>query len=588
MGIAKKNLFCFITGVIILVIGGTCQAKNLYVPDTYSTIQAAIYAAQEGDIVVVASGVYTGSGNKNLDYQGKAITVRSVNGPQHTIIDCQGDGRGVLFDNGEGEDSRFYGFTIRNGFVDGDSVYGGKGGGIYCYDASPTISNCIISNCVADGFGGGGIALYSSQAVIENTIIEYNVADECGGGLYIFNSPSPNITNSIIRYNKTTGYSSGGGICISRSQPIFSRCTISHNEADITYPSSIGKVTNSGGISFRDDSSAILQSSIISNNKAQERGGIGSWNAKPVITNCLVENNEATVDGGGGIGLYSNSDALLSNVTIRNNTAKTYGGGVSVWNPSASATGPSFTDVIIEGNNADENAGGMNVLDSSIQMSRSIIRDNIAAARAGLYLKALNGGSTFSVISNSLIANNIANGIYGGGGITLFTGAKAKIFNSTIVNNRHNGSITSSGGILNYQSEVEIVNSVLWGNDPSDSLINNAEITYSIISGGHTGEGNIDAYPVFISPTDFHLDDQSPAIDAGNNTAVNSSLDLGGNRRINNGTVDMGAYEYPFVTDGPGVKGDIGANIDFTMYPEITEGPGVNLSILYLLLQGEK
>ena len=65
-----------------------------------------------GASAAVADGTYTGAGNKDLDYKGKAITVISENGPEITIIDCEGEGRGFWFHTNEGENSVLSGFTI--------------------------------------------------------------------------------------------------------------------------------------------------------------------------------------------------------------------------------------------------------------------------------------------------------------------------------------------------------------------------------------------------------------------------------------------------------------------------------------------
>ena len=63
----------------------------------YAHIQAAIDAAIDGDTIIVADGTYTGLGNKDLDFKGKAITVISKNGAENTIIDCEGGWEGILF-----------------------------------------------------------------------------------------------------------------------------------------------------------------------------------------------------------------------------------------------------------------------------------------------------------------------------------------------------------------------------------------------------------------------------------------------------------------------------------------------------------
>lgn len=74
---------------------------TLHVPAEYSSIRAAMDGAINGDIILVADGIYTGPDNKNLDYQGKAITVQSERGPANCIIDCEGSGRAFRFVKGK-------------------------------------------------------------------------------------------------------------------------------------------------------------------------------------------------------------------------------------------------------------------------------------------------------------------------------------------------------------------------------------------------------------------------------------------------------------------------------------------------------
>jgi len=83
----------------------------------FDAIQEGIDAASNGDEVVVCDGTYTGDGNKNLDFGGKLITVRSETGPDNCIIDCEGDGRGAYFHSGENNDAVLESLTITKRLV---------------------------------------------------------------------------------------------------------------------------------------------------------------------------------------------------------------------------------------------------------------------------------------------------------------------------------------------------------------------------------------------------------------------------------------------------------------------------------------
>ena len=88
----KLLIISLITIFIILSINMSGFSKTLHVPRDYEQIQIAIDTAVDGDTVLVDKGTYTGVGNKNLNYKGKAITVKSEIGPDSTIIDCDNDG----------------------------------------------------------------------------------------------------------------------------------------------------------------------------------------------------------------------------------------------------------------------------------------------------------------------------------------------------------------------------------------------------------------------------------------------------------------------------------------------------------------
>ena len=149
---------CVLMSIFLLAMGCTAAAGRTIYVDNYGTgdfnnIQAAINDAIYGDTVIVADGVYTGPGNRDIDFNGKAITVRSENGPGNCIIDCNGTEaephRGFYFHNGEDSNSVLDGLTIINGYGPKNGDLFSHGGAIYCIGSSPTISNCTFTgNCV--------------------------------------------------------------------------------------------------------------------------------------------------------------------------------------------------------------------------------------------------------------------------------------------------------------------------------------------------------------------------------------------------------------------------------------------------------
>jgi hypothetical protein len=203
-----KNIFISITIYLMLTfLVSISYAATIIVPDEQPTIQDGINAAGGSDEVLVrATGSpYTGANNKNLTFGGKAITVRSESGPFVTIIDCEGSGRGFVF-NGAAESGKVDGFTIKNGKP------GANGGAIACQNASPMIVNCIITGNAATGVGGGIIVAGGTPTIIGNLIFG-NSTTTYGGGIGVAAgtvASAPTIINSTITQNSAT--SGGGGL----------------------------------------------------------------------------------------------------------------------------------------------------------------------------------------------------------------------------------------------------------------------------------------------------------------------------------------------------------------------------------------
>jgi len=229
-----------------------------------ATIQGGIDATLDGwgHTVLVADGTYTGADNRNLNFDGKAISLRSENGAAATTIDCEGLGQGITFNSGEGLDSVFEGFTIRNGTA-------ANGAGILVADASsPTITGCVVTSNGSTGNGPGINIRKNSNPVVTNCTVTNNFGNK-GAGIHINNGSSPTITSCLVSGN--TGLL-GGGIYSNTSTPVIINCTIMDNSA------------GSGG-------------------------GIYSNESSPTVTNCIVGGNspdQVVVVGGTPTFTYSN------------------------------------------------------------------------------------------------------------------------------------------------------------------------------------------------------------------------------------------------------------------------------------------
>ena len=262
----------------IMLIAGHALASTHYVPDDFPTIQAAIdsSAVVNGDTVIVRAGTYV----ENINFLGKAITIRSELGPDFTVIDGKNgvypNLSVVTFENGEGLDSVIDGFTITNGegyitFL-GDSL----GGGIFCFQASPTIKNNIVCHNELQKFTGGwtsGGGIYCNQAaLIENNIIHSNSVGGKGSGGGLGCGGSCRIENNIIN-NNSAGYGGGGGIACSGFAVI---------EGNMLYGNT------DCGISCR-DFSTLTNNTLFGNFGPGIR--VSQFTAQPEIKNTILWNN---------------------------------------------------------------------------------------------------------------------------------------------------------------------------------------------------------------------------------------------------------------------------------------------------------
>jgi hypothetical protein len=272
------------------------------------TIQAAITAAQPGDVVILEPGTFTGPGNRNVDFLGKAITVTSASGTETTIIDCQGIGRGFVFQNGETNSSVLEGVTVTNGEapeLDEDRFAGGAlaclnasspiirecvlinneaadwGGAIECVDGSSPwiVNNKIISNR-AGQHSGGIMCMDRSSALIEGNLIKGNSAPALAGGVHFVNGSNGTMINNLVQAN-TAGRNGGGLYCFTADAYI---------EGNVFFDNTAG--VQGGGVSiYRAD--PILRGNTVAENRAPAGAGVTCvYPAEPLFENCIIAFNK--------------------------------------------------------------------------------------------------------------------------------------------------------------------------------------------------------------------------------------------------------------------------------------------------------
>jgi beta propeller repeat protein len=210
---------------LAVFLGPVSQGAQRLVPAQYRSIQQAIDDCNDGDTVVVSPGVYY----ETINFGGRNIVVtsRDPNDPKvvgYTIINADGDGTVVTFENGESSRAVLTGFTITGGIGTADAGSGGSytwlyGAGILCRWGSPTITRNVITNnhgpYVDEQVGdtwryvvsyGGGIYCNGGATITHNVI--YNNSAYEGGGI----CGSGRVANNII-YGNSAGY--GGGVYLS-------------------------------------------------------------------------------------------------------------------------------------------------------------------------------------------------------------------------------------------------------------------------------------------------------------------------------------------------------------------------------------
>lgn len=258
------------------VIDDECLACDLRVPQDHPSIQDAIDASVDGDVVCVDPGTWT----ETIDFEGQEIHLLGPHGPGATIIDGQQMGVVVRFSQGEGPGSILEGFTVTGG----ESL---SEAGILISGSAPTLRHLNIRDNHGDFHGGGLLVVNGSAPSLTNVRIEENTAYH-GGGLYMDDVSTATMHNVRVAGNEAE--QTGGGLMITHESTLeLTNVVVAGNYSG----------NRSAGISLDGDANGRFSNVVVAGNTADLLGsGIWVFQANAELTNVAVVSN-AAADGGG-------------------------------------------------------------------------------------------------------------------------------------------------------------------------------------------------------------------------------------------------------------------------------------------------
>jgi predicted outer membrane repeat protein len=377
--------------VLVLISATSPCARTWHIkPDgtgDVPTIQDAFDLGSGGDVIELADGTYRGDGNRDVDFLGKEIVVRSVSDdPLACVIDVQGAPgdihRGFILQNQEGPNAGLRSLTITGGCMTGQESQG-KGGAVYCcYRTQPFFENvrfeantaltggavyarwegnvrfedCDFLGCQAirmDGGGfGGAVYLAGAQGTFTRCRFIRNEAWYADGALLATGTLLP-LTLTDCDFEENVSRTDGAGAVLASESAVIMDCRFVRNEVQGTHARGGALAAHEldmAGCTFIENTAGLGGGAVVvwnaSNepvsvracaflaNEASRGGALYLDGAGPAsICDCHFEANRATgnvfsTDGGGSIYLSFDASGQVRGSSFIDNSAAYYGGAV--------------------------------------------------------------------------------------------------------------------------------------------------------------------------------------------------------------------------------------------------------------------
>ncbi|WP_199118151.1 T9SS type A sorting domain-containing protein [Pedobacter sp. ASV28] len=303
------------------------------------------------------------------------------------------------------------------------------------------------------------------------------------------------------------------------------------------------------------------------------RGSAAS--GKIEFRNLMVKNNEGTGAGGAAYLYTSGSGILLfNNVQFLSNKSGTSGGAIYITRVSGTTNTPSFTleSCTFSENEAASTSGAIYYSNSSTGLLNILNTKFLTNKSNGGVGGAIYLASGIANIYNGLFYNNESSS--SGGAVYVSAGSSGVMTTATIINCTfyQNKASNGSGGAISFfanaaNSTIALYNNIFNGNISTSNYAdirasvtailtfkNNLFQVYAMTAGSDDSFSNniVNASPTKLfastssSDVNFLRLVEGAATQKGDNALIPVSIttDLGGNPRIADGAVDLGAYEF--------------------------------------------